>query len=204
MNNIVKLASEFVSKLLNENLPSEFTYHNLIHAREVFEAVTELGKNSGLPDEELEIIQVAAWFHDTGFIKGYLDHEYKSIEIVKEFLENICYPDKKTDRITEIIIMTEMANIPSSLSDKIIKDADILHIGKEDCCSKCLALKSELESIDHKKITESEWLHSSLDFINGTLFFTDYAKSKYEEGRQKNISRLNEMIKKLSPKDHFA
>lgn len=197
MDNIVKSSSEFVTKLLNENLPSEFTYHNHIHAREVFEAVTELGKNSSLPNEELEIIQVAAWFHDTGFIRSYLDHEYKSIEIVKEYLENIHYPEEKIDKITDIIIMTEMGNIPASLSEKIMRDADILHIGKEEFYSKSLTLKSEWESIDRKKFTELEWLQSSLDFINSTLFYTDYAKSKYERGRQKNISRLNEMIKKL-------
>src|ERR1035438_10890355 len=91
MNNLVKSASEFVSKLLKENLPAECTYHNLIHAQEVFEAVTELGKNSGLPDEELEIIQIAAWFHDTGFLKDYLNHEYNSAEIAKEYLGNIHY-----------------------------------------------------------------------------------------------------------------
>ena len=197
MDNIVKSSSEFVTKLLNENLPSEFTYHNHIHAREVFEAVTELGKNSSLPNEELEIIQVAAWFHDTGFIRSYLDHEYKSIEIVKEYLENIHYPEEKIDKITDIIIMTEMGNIPVSLSEKIMRDADILHIGKEEFYSKSLTLKSEWESIDRKKFTELEWLQSSLDFINSTLFYTDYAKSKYERGRQKNISRLNEMIRKL-------
>jgi HD superfamily phosphodiesterase len=197
MDNIVKSSSEFVTKLLNENLPSEFTYHNHIHAREVFEAVTELGKNSSLPNEELEIIQVAAWFHDTGFIRSYLDHEYKSIEIVKEYLENIHYPEEKIDKITDIIIMTEMGNIPASLSEKIMRDADILHIGKEEFYSKSLTLKSEWESIDRKKFTELEWLQSSLEFINSTLFYTDYAKSKYERGRQKNISRLNEMIKKL-------
>ena len=197
MDNIIKSSSEFVTKLLNENLPSEFTYHNHIHAREVFEAVTELGKNSSLPNEELEIIQVAAWFHDTGFIRSYLDHEYKSIEIVKEYLENIHYPEEKIDKITDIIIMTEMGNIPASLSEKIMRDADILHIGKEEFYSKSLTLKSEWESIDRKKFTELEWLQSSLEFINSTLFYTDYAKSKYERGRQKNISRLNEMIKKL-------
>jgi hypothetical protein len=54
-----------------------------------------------------------------------------------------------------------------------------------------------MESIEHKKFTESEWLHSSLNFINNTLFFTDYAKSNYEVGRQSNISRLREMINKL-------
>jgi len=197
MNDIVRSASEFVSVLLKENLPSEFTYHNLSHTREVFDAVTELGKNSGMTNEELEIIQLAAWFHDTGFIKDHQDHENKSIEIAKEYLENIRYPHKKINTLTEIIMMTDMDNIPLSLSDKIIRDADILYIGKEDFYCKCLALKSELESVEHKKLNESEWLHSNFDFINGTVFFTDYAKTKYEPGRIKNISLLNEMINKL-------
>ena len=113
MDNVVKLASEFVTKLLNENLSSEYKYHNPVHAREVFAAVTELGKNSNLSDEELEIIQLAAWFHDTGFVKGYLNHENKSIEILKEYLINIGYPESKIDRISDIIKITEKGDVPS-------------------------------------------------------------------------------------------
>jgi predicted metal-dependent HD superfamily phosphohydrolase len=198
MDNVVKFAAEFVTRLLNENLPSEYKYHNLIHAREVFEAVTELGKNSNLSDEELEIIQIAAWFHDTGFVKGHLNHENSSIKILKEFLGNISYPEGKIDRISDIIIMTEMGATPNNLSERIIRDADILHVGKEEFYSKSLTLKSEWENFDHKKFTDLEWLQASMDFINRTLFFTDYANSKYEAGRQKNISSLKEMIEKLN------
>jgi predicted metal-dependent HD superfamily phosphohydrolase len=199
MDDVVKSAAEFVTRLLNENLPSEYKYHNLMHAREVFEAVTELGKNSNLSEEELEIIQIAAWFHDTGFVKGNLDHENNSIKILKEFLGNISYPEGKINRISDIIIMTEMGAMPNNLSERIIRDADILHVGKEEFFSKSLTLKSEWENIDHKKFTDLEWLQASLDFINRTLFFTDYANSKYETGRQKNISSLKEMIEKLNP-----
>ena len=198
MDNVVKLASEFVTKLLNEKLPSEFKYHNLVHASEVFAAVTELGKNSNLSDEELEIIQLAAWFHDTGFIKGYLNHEKKSIEILREYLINISYPEGKIHRISDIITTTEKGAAPSDISEKIIKDADILHIGGENFYIKSLTLKSEWEIIGLKKFTDFEWLISCLEFINRTFFFTEYAKSKYEAGRQKNISRLKEMIEKLN------
>jgi predicted metal-dependent HD superfamily phosphohydrolase len=197
MNNIVKSASEYVSIFLKDNLPSEYTYHNLDHTHEVFEAATELGKNSGLLDEELEIIQVAAWFHDTGFVNGYLDHEYRSVKIAKEFLKNIHCPDGKIDRITALILMTELGKMPSNLSEQIIRDADILHIGKEDFYSKCLALKSEWISVDHKNITESEWLQTCLEFISNTVFFTDFAKLKYEARRRNNISCLKEMITEL-------
>jgi HD superfamily phosphodiesterase len=194
MDNIVKSSSEFVTRLLNENLSSEYTYHNLSHAREVYEAVTELGKNSNLSEEELEIIQVAAWFHDTGFINGCLNHEYKSAEIAREFLENSIYPLGKIERIIDIIIMTELANIPISLSEKIIRDADILHIGKENFYSKCISLKTERECIEHIKIADSEWIQTSLDFINKTMFYSDIAKLNYEAGRQINISSLKAML----------
>jgi HD superfamily phosphodiesterase len=198
MDNIIKSSSEFVTKLLNENLPSGYTYHNLLHTCEVFEAVTELGKNSSLLDEELEIIQIAAWFHDTGFIRGYVDHECKSIKIVKEFLENIRYPEEKLVKVTNNIRMTDLEKIPANLSEKIIRDADILHLGKKDFYSRSLSLRAEWESIDCKKFTDAEWLHSSLDFIIRTSFFTDYAISKYEAERQKNITRLTEMVKNLN------
>jgi predicted metal-dependent HD superfamily phosphohydrolase len=198
MDTIVKSSSEFVTRLLNENLSSKLTYHNLSHANEVFDAVTELGKNSNLPEEDLEIIQVAAWFHDTGFINGCLNHEYKSVEIAKEFLENMLYPVGKIKRVTDIIIMTELANVPNSLSEKIIRDADILHIGKDNFLTKCLSLRSEWELIDHKKITESAWLQTCLDFISKTMFFTDYAKLKYEAVRQSNIACLKGMLQELN------
>ena len=131
MDNLLKSSSVFVSKLLKENsLQNLLTIISTIPL-EVFEAATELGQNSNLSDEELEIIQVAAWFHDTGFINGYLNHEYKSAEIAKVYLENILIPVGKIERITHIIRMTERTNVPESLSDKIIRDADILHVGKE-------------------------------------------------------------------------
>lgn len=197
MNSIVKSSSDYVDGFLKENLPLEFTYHNFCHARDVFEAVTELGENSGLPDSELEIIQVAAWFHDTGFVKGYLGHEYKSVDIAKEYLISIHCPVKKIERIIAIILMTELANMPITLSEKIIRDADILHIAKEDFFSKCLALKSEWDYTGFKNLTESEWLQTCLDFISSAAFFTEFANLKYEPGRKKNISCLREMIKEL-------
>ena len=157
MDNVIKTTSEFVTKLLNENLPSKYSYHNLAHTQEVFDGVIELGTNSNLSEDDLELVQVAALFHDTGFTKGYIDHENKSIEIMKEFLFSFNYPEDKIFRVSEIIIMTDMENNPINLSDKIIRDADILHIGKEDFYSKSLSLKSEWENVNYKKYSDSEW-----------------------------------------------
>jgi predicted metal-dependent HD superfamily phosphohydrolase len=195
MDSIVKKSSEYVIKLLNEQLSPQFTYHNLAHTRDVFEAVIELGVNSNLPADDFELIQIAAWFHDTGFTKGYIDHEHNSAVIAETFLVTTGYDNDKISRIKETILMTEKGNSPVSVTDKIIRDADILHIGKEDFYSRSLTLKAEWETVDNKQYTEMEWIQSSLDFINRTFFYSDYAKSKYEAGRQKNITFLNELIR---------
>jgi HD superfamily phosphodiesterase len=197
MDNIIKSASEYVTKLLIEKLPIDYTYHNLNHTREVFDFVTEISNNSNLPSEELEMVQVAAWFHDTGFILGYREHENKSVEIAREFLKNMHYADKKIDSIKEIIKATKKGKSPETLPEKIIRDADILHISKEDFYPRSLTLKAEWENIDDIRYTEAEWIQSSLDFINRTFFYTEYAILNYEAGRQKNIIKLNELIKEL-------
>jgi HD superfamily phosphodiesterase len=197
LDNMVRSASEFVTDFLKEYLPSEFTYHNLTHTQEVFEAVTELGKNSGIKDDELEILQIAALFHDTGFVNGYCNHEFKSVEIARKFLLGNYYPLGKIEKISDAIIMTARTNIPVSLSDKIIRDADVLHVGKECFYSKSFALRNEWELVNNKSISETEWLQSCLDFINNTIFFTDFAKLKYEKGRLANLASLNGMIKEL-------
>jgi HD superfamily phosphodiesterase len=197
MDNIVKSASEYVTKLLVEKLSSDYTYHNLNHTREVFESATEISQNSSLSSEELEMVQIAAWFHDTGFTLSYREHEKKSIEIVWEFLKNKNYADEKIVCIKDLIRVTKKGNIPETLKGKIIRDADILHISKEDFYPRSLELKAEWENVDNKKYTEAEWIQSSLDFINRTFFYTDYAIMNYEAGRQKNIIKLSELIKEL-------
>ena len=195
IENIVKNASEYITELLTKSLPSECTYHNLIHTLQVVDAVDEIGKNSGLTEDQLEVLHLSAWFHDTGFVRGYEGHEGKSIEIADEFLKENDYPPDKIAMINKTISVTDMKKKPVDSLEKIIRDADILHIGKGKFYENSFLLKREWEIIRGKKYTETEWIKSSLDFVTKTEFYTNYAKSRYEEGRHKNISYLKSMLK---------
>ena len=194
MEYLVKKASEFVIGLLTKSLPAEYTYHNLAHTLRVVDAVVEIGKNSSLSKDQLELLVLSAWFHDTGFVKGYKSHEDSSIELAVKFLkENNCSVDKITV-ITKNILVTELATKPDNILEKIMRDADSLHIGMADFYENSFSLKSEWEYVGKIKFTESEWIKSSLNFLIKTEFYTDYAKSKYESARQQNISRLRQML----------
>ena len=193
MDEVVKKASEYVTGLLTNNLSSEYIYHNLSHTLQVVDNVDEIGRNSGITDDELEMLHISAWFHESGFIRGYKGHERKSIEIADKFLNEYEYPPEKTEIIKKIISVTNLENKPVNILEKIIRDADILHMGKERFFEKSFSLKNEWETVGVKKFTDAEWIESNYSFLTRTVFFTDYAKSKYEEGRQKNIAYLKSL-----------
>jgi predicted metal-dependent HD superfamily phosphohydrolase len=190
----VETARKYVTALLKEKLSREYIYHNIEHAEEVARSGTEIALNSGFSPDEVEIVQLAAWFHDTGFIHGCADHEEKSSEILTEFFNTYNLNDTRLPAIKELISVTDLSKKPSNLPEKVIRDADILLIGKQGFYEKSFLLKSEWENTGCRKFNELEWIKSSLTFLINTTFFTEYAQSKYEPGRQINISQLTNFL----------
>lgn len=195
MENILKAVSEYVSKLLSENLSEEFAYHNLLHTKEVTASAYDIGKNSGLSKRELELVQLATWFHDTGFVIKYKGHEDESIRIATEFLKDHNFSNEDLETVTNLIRVTELPAIPNSKLEEVIKDADILNIGLDAFFNNNERIRLEREQIENIVIDEKEWLSSSLSFIQNADFYTDYAKKKYGEKRKENIQDLSRRLK---------
>ena len=86
-NNIVSKAQAYVESLLNEKLAKDIFYHNYPHTERVAKVAEEIARETKLPKDELEILMLAAWFHDTGFINDYENHEMESQKIATEFLQ---------------------------------------------------------------------------------------------------------------------
>src|SRR6185503_15961213 len=96
---LVQKASEFVFNLLRERLPANHIYHNYTHTVEVVEKTEEISEGCNLSKEDTELILLAAWFHDTGFVEIYSGHEEKSKEIAERFLRENLYPEEKIEKI---------------------------------------------------------------------------------------------------------
>jgi len=192
MNNILTEVSEYVFELLN-NLPQEYFYHNLQHTIEVTEAAIDIGKQSGLNEKELEILQIAAWFHDTGFIEVYENHEEISVSIAEKFLRSKGYPEMDISRVSQLIRITEPSLNPLGLLEKVLKDADVLNIGTNDFFIKSVLLKNERDLLNNSSLNEKEWADLTYKFITETDFYTEYARKIFGEMRKHNIKQLEEM-----------
>ncbi len=128
MENIVLEAGKYVINLLNEKLDTIFVYHNLAHTQRVVAKSKELSELSNISDKEKEHLELAAWFHDTGFTKGSKAHEKESSKIASAFLEKHNYPENDIKSVVNLILATEMDYEPSNVLEKNIRDASEMPI----------------------------------------------------------------------------
>ena len=59
---------QYVTKLFHANTSENLVFHNIDHTKYVVEKTKEIAAHYKLNDEELLILFIAAWFHDTGYL----------------------------------------------------------------------------------------------------------------------------------------
>ncbi|HSP88875.1 MAG TPA: Pycsar system effector family protein [Ignavibacteriaceae bacterium] len=196
MSDLLNRATEYVSNIILQKLPKGMVYHNLDHTKEVVETTEEIGRSSGISNSELEILLLAAWFHDTGITEVYNNHEEKSAEIAKEFLLRNNYPLEKSEKVYNLILVTKMPQSPKNLLEQIICDADISHIGRKGFNTRSQLLRAEWEILQNNKISDIDWLKNNIEFVAGNKFYTKYAKENFEEQRLTNLAKLQKKLRK--------
>jgi hypothetical protein len=198
---IINKAHQYVQEILKVHSPPENVYHNLNHATEVVSAVKEIAAAEGVGTDDLDLLIIAAWFHDSGYVKVCKGHEEVSIEYVKEFLNLNNYPQEKTEKIISMIQATKMPQSPKNHLEEILCDADLHHLGTKSFEEKGDLFRLEIENRGDGICTDQEWLEISERFFKNHNFFTGYAKEKF--GIQKNINfiRIEKQLKKLKKKN---
>ncbi len=192
-NHIVKKAEQYVRAMLQEGLTDDHRYHDLPHTLSVRNAALRLGKAYRLSDNELELLELAALFHDTGFTKQYELHEDFSKEIAKEFLGKNNYPKEKTDKILQLIDATRVGVVPETLEQKILKDADFNTL-EHTYQAKSMALRHEWEVFRGIEMSEQDWLANNIEFWGSHKFFTGEAKALFGEEKRYALKKFKKQL----------
>jgi len=191
---------KFIFESFKKELPSQIVYHNFTHTEEVVNAAIEIGQAENISEKDLEVLLLATWFHDIGFIKNIENHEESSKEVATTYLKEINYPEDLIAKICKIIDATKMPQKPTSLLGKIICDADLYHLGTENFKEKSNLLRSEWESCNNKIFTDIEWIEQNEIFIRNHTYFTDYAFKKLNNQKTQNWLRAKKDVKKAISK----
>jgi predicted metal-dependent HD superfamily phosphohydrolase len=201
-SSVVTKASSYIFGLLKEKLSGKFLYHNYQHALETAEMCQEMAEFYELDKEHREILLLAAWFHDTGYIHSYLGHEERSIEIASEYLRTENYPEERIKVIATLISSTRFQHVPAGLLEEILHDADYMHTGKKSFFSRAELLRIEWEEFQNITYTNIEWEKSQLEFLLNVKFYTQYAIKEFTERKEKNIQDQKMKIEKLQSKEN--
>tara|TARA_R110001583_G_scaffold4351_5_gene25279 strand:- start:6459 stop:7673 length:1215 start_codon:yes stop_codon:yes gene_type:complete len=199
-NDFFKDIKMYVFNLFKNELKPQVVYHNFNHTLEVVEAVSEIALAEGISKEEMELVLIAAWFHDVGFIDGYEKHEESSEKKAEAYLKKQNYSKENIKRVTSIIGATKMPQTPKNKLEEIICDADLFHLGGENFKDKTNLLRAEWETLCGQQFADIEFYKKNNLFLSEHKFFTDYAFNKLNAQKTANWLKVQKDLKKAIAK----
>ena len=207
MSDILDKTQQFVVELLTNQLDKRFLYHNLRHTQRVVKSTKQLLDSCSLSNQEMEILELVAWLHDTGYTKGINEHEESSCKIAEEFLSKEGYNSDGIEKIKSCIRATKWNAKPANLMDKIIRDADSSHFAQSSYVETSELLREELKLLGVKDYSQREWLDGNIQvFRTDHQYYTDYAKEHWLEKKDKNLRKLikdKKSEKKIAKKERL-
>lgn len=180
---------DFVISLLKANLSEFYYYHNYEHTLYVIEKVVEIGLYEKCTNEELELVTIAAMWHDTGYIKTYKDHEEESCKLARHYLPGYGVPAADIAKICGMIMATEIPQMPKTKLEEILADADLEYLGSSYFEIKADKLFNELQHLN-PSLTAEEWNKAQISFLQKHHYFTGFCKENRESIKQMYLNKL--------------
>ena len=154
-------------------LDKNLTYHKIDHTKDVYKQSLRIAAAEGITDEkQLFWLRYAALYHDVGFLQTYVNHEIKGCEIFIDDTRNLNLTSEDIEAVTAIIMATRLPQQPTTLLERIICDADLDYLGREDFFEVADDLRKEF--IHYKMVADDEaWYALQLAFLSNHHYHTE-------------------------------
>lgn len=188
MDEFEKVKSIVLNRLLE--LSSDLTYHCLNHTLDVVEHSIRIAAEERVTNSrQLFLLKIAALYHDTGFLKSYANHEQKSCEIFLADAADFNISDKEKQVVCNLIMSTQIPQKPVTLLEKIICDADLDYLGRDDFFSIGDNLRKEF--LCYKIVKDNDqWEQLQLNFLQNHKYHTLSSQQLREPAKQFNFAKL--------------
>jgi predicted metal-dependent HD superfamily phosphohydrolase len=182
-------AQEHALKMLRENLPKELCYHSYEHTLDVVTATEKIAIAENATEEEIFLLRTAAVFHDTGYIFSRENHEQKSCEIATEVLSSKGIPENYIKIICELILATKVPQQPKDKLERIICDADLDYLGRDDyfTISENVFREFKLFGIVSD---ENDWKKMQVKFFESHKYFTETSNKTRNRKKEENLNLI--------------
>jgi hypothetical protein len=101
-----------------------------------------------------------------------------------------------------MILATDLARKPQTPVEKILCDADLDHLGRNDFFQKDGKLRKGRSARGIDVSDEAKWYTGTLNLITKHKYYTKSQILLREEKKQKNIKQLKKKLAKIRKKEH--
>jgi predicted metal-dependent HD superfamily phosphohydrolase len=174
---------------LEANLPKTLTYHAIEHTLDVLNVCNQYIKREKLPEEERYLLRAGAIVHDMGFLKGSANHEEVGAGMAEIIMKDLGVERKIIEQVKGLVMATKIPQNPQNHLQRIICDADLDYLGRQDYPEISQRLFEELKNM--KLIsTDQQWKDLQINFLKAHHFHTPFAIKNREPQKQIWLKKL--------------
>ncbi|MGV8913840.1 MAG: HD domain-containing protein [Kaistella sp.] len=193
-NSLLIEAEKFIADLFKERLDCKYSYHNLEHTQNVVKAIEILCEQEETDSPMTEILLLAGWFHDAGYVEGDENHEQKSIKIALEFLKEQNASDEIQQKVSALISSTTFNYAPKNLFEKIMKDADNAHLANENYPNILGKLRDEWATCTDHNYCDIDWYELNVEFLKKHQYYTKFAQENWQRLKEENLKLIEQKL----------
>ncbi len=191
-------ARDYIIDRMRKELNPSLTYHTIEHTLDMHHAAIRLMEMEHFDDEhERLLIETAAIYHDAGMMISYNDHETQSVLIAGEMLPTFGYSLEDIDEVAGLILVTKLPQMPTTLPEQILCDADLDSLGRDDFFLESFKLQLEWKLNGIAVTTLEEWLRFEVKFFTGHEYFTKSGRELRQEQKRKNFLEITNILERL-------
>ena len=190
----VKAVETYIRDRFKRDFPP-LAYHSPAHIEDVYESALRIGSAEGVSDEELDLLRVGALFHDAGFLHTTAKHEECGADMASGVLPVFGFSRDQIAVIRSMIMATRIPQDPKNLMDRIMCDADLDYLGRDDFYPIGNKLYVELKQIGVVQDDRS-WNTLQQKFLSAHRYHTAFSQANREPQKQARLKEIEEMLSK--------
>lgn len=204
MNQMAKhVIIEELYNILERKLPAYLSYHGIHHTRDVHDVCKFYIELYDIHYQDALLLEIAAAGHDIGFIHTYKDHERMGATIVKKLMERHNFDLESIQTVSNLILSTRCPQVPTTLMERILCDADLDYLGRRDFTAISQTLKKEWSELGIFQNLDQNFDKIQINFLKSHRFHTDYARRYRKPLKERHLTLLCKQDKKRSEKTSY-
>ena len=180
---------KYVLNKLKADLPEHLTYHGIEHTMDVLDVCEQYIRRLNLVEEERFLLRIGAVVHDMGFLKGSVNHEEVGAGMASELMLELGMKAAQIEEVTGLVLSTKIPQTPKNELQKIICDADLDYLGRDDYPEISQRLYKEFKFMKVIQ-TDEDWKNLQINFLKAHYFHTPFAIANRAPKKQYWLNKI--------------